>query len=120
VGDREQPGQPAAQVTALGWRGGELLGVAADARPDDRDEQGIAGGEVPEDGAPADPGGLGHVLDGGGQAAGGERRPGGAQDPLLGDLTLLAGERQHGKASFTGAGLHHSLMLAPAHCVCHT
>ena len=93
VGDREQAGQPAAQVAA-GGRGRKLLGVAADARPDHRDEQGVAGGEVPEDRAPADPGRLGHVVDGRGQAAGRERDPGGAQDPLLGDLPLLAGERQ--------------------------
>jgi hypothetical protein len=116
VRDREQIRQPSTQVVACG-RGRDLLGVPADARPDHGDEQGVPGGEVPEDRASADAGRLGHVVDGRGQPACRKRDPGGAQDPGLGDLPLLAGERE---AALIRAGLHHRPMLTPGRCVCHT
>jgi hypothetical protein len=70
---RRQVLGPHAYQVAGGGRGRDLLGVAADARSDDCHEQGVSGGEVAEDRAAADVRRLGHVVDGRGQAARGER-----------------------------------------------
>lgn len=79
-GDQRHP-KPLLELD-IGFRTGHVVAVAAHRVLEGGGQEGLAGLEVPEHGAAADPGGGGHVLDPHGEAAFGQLDTGAADDAL--------------------------------------